>query len=71
MRLLSDRLIFSEYTRNLDGEFRALPRSRLRELARKPVPFVMIEQNEAKATRYGSEWLTMVGDATVPTGGAW
>ena len=39
-------------------------RSAARELARKPVPFVMIEQNEAKATRYGSEWLTMVGDAT-------
>ena len=39
-------------------------RSAARELARKPVPFVMIEQSEAKATRYGGEWLTMIGDAT-------
>ena len=39
-------------------------RSAARELARKPVPFVMIEQNEAKAARYGGEWLTMIGDAT-------
>jgi voltage-gated potassium channel len=39
-------------------------RSAARELARRPVPFVMIEQNETKATRYGGEWLTMIGDAT-------
>ncbi len=39
-------------------------RSAARELARRPVPFLMIEQSEAKATRFGSEWLTMVGDAT-------
>jgi voltage-gated potassium channel len=39
-------------------------RSAARELARKPVPFVIIEQDEVKAARYNSEWLTMVGDAT-------
>jgi voltage-gated potassium channel len=39
-------------------------RSAARELARRPVPFVVIEQNEAKATRYGGDWLTIVGDAT-------
>jgi voltage-gated potassium channel len=39
-------------------------RSAARELARRPVPFVVVEQNEAKATRYGSDWLTIVGDAT-------
>jgi voltage-gated potassium channel len=39
-------------------------RSAARELARKPVPFLMIEQNETKAARYGGEWLTMIGDAT-------
>ena len=39
-------------------------RSAARELARKPVPFVVVEQNEAKAARYGSEWLTVIGDAT-------
>ncbi|MBZ5599794.1 MAG: potassium channel protein [Acidobacteriia bacterium] len=39
-------------------------RSAARELARKPVPFVMIEQSETKAARYGGEWLTMIGDAT-------
>jgi voltage-gated potassium channel len=39
-------------------------RSAARELARKPVPFLMIEQSEAKAARYSSEWLTMIGDAT-------
>jgi voltage-gated potassium channel len=33
-------------------------------LARQPVPFVVIEQNETKAARYNSEWLTLVGDAT-------
>jgi voltage-gated potassium channel len=39
-------------------------RSAARELARQPVPFVVIEQNETKAARYNSEWLTLVGDAT-------
>ena len=39
-------------------------RSAARELARRPVPFVIIEQNEAKAQRYGDDWLTLVGDAT-------
>jgi voltage-gated potassium channel len=40
-------------------------RSAVRELARKPVPFLIIEQNEAKAQRYSSEnWLMMVADAT-------
>jgi len=39
-------------------------RSAARELARRPVPFLIIEQNEAKAQRYGGEWLTMAGDAT-------
>jgi len=39
-------------------------RSAARELARRPVPFVIIEQNEAKTERYGDDWLTLVGDAT-------
>jgi len=40
-------------------------RSAARELARKPVPFLIIEQNDAKAQRYaGENWLMMVGDAT-------
>jgi voltage-gated potassium channel len=39
-------------------------RSAARELARKPVPFVVIEQNEAKAARFASDWLMHVGDAT-------
>src|SRR5438445_10534773 len=39
-------------------------RSAARELARRPVPFVIIEQNEAKAQRYGDDWLTLAGDAT-------
>lgn len=39
-------------------------RSAARELKRKPVPFVIIEQNDAKAARYSSEWLILVGDAT-------
>jgi voltage-gated potassium channel len=39
-------------------------RSAARELARKPAPFLVIEQNEAKAQHYGEEFLTMVGDAT-------
>jgi voltage-gated potassium channel len=39
-------------------------RSAARELARKPMTFVIIEQNESKAARYTGEWLLMVGDAT-------
>jgi voltage-gated potassium channel len=40
-------------------------RSVARELARKPVPFVVIEQDEAKLRRYSEEgWLMLVGDAT-------
>jgi voltage-gated potassium channel len=39
-------------------------RSVARELSRKPAAFVVIEQNEAKAARYGGDWLTFVGDAT-------
>ena len=39
-------------------------RSAARELARKPAPFVIIENNEAKATRFQDDWLMLVGDAT-------
>jgi voltage-gated potassium channel len=40
-------------------------RSAARELERKPVPFLIIEQNEAKTQRYAAEkWLVMVADAT-------
>ena len=40
-------------------------RSVARELARKPVPFVIIEPAEAKLQRYSSEdWLVVSGDAT-------
>jgi len=39
-------------------------RSAARELARKPAPFLIIEQSEAKAARFGGEWLIMIGDAT-------
>jgi len=39
-------------------------RSVARELASRPAPFVIIEANEAKAARYGADWLVMVGDAT-------
>jgi len=39
-------------------------RSAARELGRKPVPFLIIENNEAKAARYATEWLMLVGDAT-------
>lgn len=39
-------------------------RSVARELANRPAPFVIIESSEAKATRYGGDWLVMVGDAT-------
>src|SRR6185503_10569192 len=40
-------------------------RSAARELVRKPVPFVILEQNEAKAQRFANaDWLMHVGDAT-------
>jgi voltage-gated potassium channel len=40
-------------------------RSAARELARRPVSFVILESNEAKAQRYaGENWLMLVGDAT-------
>jgi len=41
-------------------------RSVARELARKPVPFVIVENSEAKRQRYAEEkWLVVAGDATV------
>jgi voltage-gated potassium channel len=40
-------------------------RSAARELARRPVPFVIIEHNEPKAQKFsGENWLMMVADAT-------
>lgn len=40
-------------------------RSAARELARKPLPFVLIDTDAAKLARYSDQgWLTMVGDAT-------
>ena len=39
-------------------------RSAAKVLASKPVPFVIIEQNEVKATRHAGDWLTLIGDAT-------
>lgn len=39
-------------------------RSAARELARKPAPFLIVEQNEAKLSRLSSEWLFLIGDAT-------
>ena len=40
-------------------------RSVAQELARRPAPFVIIENNEAKAQKYaGENWLLMAGDAT-------
>ena len=39
-------------------------RSVAAELARRPVPFLMIESNEAKAERYRGKWLILNGDAT-------
>ena len=40
-------------------------RSAARELARKPLPFVVIDNDAAKLARYSDEgWLTLVGDAT-------
>jgi voltage-gated potassium channel len=54
----------------LDGHFiicgmGRVGRSVARELARKPVPFVMIENAESKRQRFTSEnWLVLAGDAT-------
>jgi voltage-gated potassium channel len=40
-------------------------RSVARELTRRPVPFVILENNESKAQKFGAEeWLTLIGDAT-------
>jgi len=40
-------------------------RSAARELARRPVPFVIIEHNEPKAQKFSAEnWLMQIGDAT-------
>lgn len=40
-------------------------RSAARELARRPAPFVFIENNEAKAQKFsGENWLMLIGDAT-------
>jgi len=39
-------------------------RSAARELARRPAPFVVIDNNETKAARYAQDWLLLVGDAT-------
>ena len=40
-------------------------RSVARELGRKPVPFVILENNETKRQRFASEnWLVLAGDAT-------
>ena len=40
-------------------------RSVARELARKPLPFVIVDSDQAKLARYSDKgWLTVVGDAT-------
>ena len=40
-------------------------RSAARELARRPLPFVVVDTNEEKLQKYSSEgWLTLTGDAT-------
>ena len=39
-------------------------RSAARELARKPAPFVVIENSQAKIQQLDPGWLTMLGDAT-------
>jgi voltage-gated potassium channel len=40
-------------------------RSAARELARRPAPFVIIENNEAKAQKFTADnWLMLIGDAT-------
>jgi voltage-gated potassium channel len=38
--------------------------SAARELARRPVPFVIVEQNEVKCAQFSDDWLVMAGDAT-------
>ncbi len=41
-------------------------RSAARELARRPLPFVVVDTNEEKLQKYSTEgWLTLVGDATL------
>jgi voltage-gated potassium channel len=41
-------------------------RSAARELARRPLPFVVVDTSEEKLQKYASEgWLTQVGDATL------
>lgn len=41
-------------------------RSAARELARRPLPFVVVDISEHKLQRYASEgWLTLLGDATL------
>jgi voltage-gated potassium channel len=41
-------------------------RSAARELARRPLPFVVVDTSEEKLQKYSSEgWLTLVGDATL------
>ncbi len=40
-------------------------RSAARELAREPVPFVVVESNPAKAERLPGDWLVYLGDATL------
>jgi voltage-gated potassium channel len=40
-------------------------RSAARELARRPLPFIVVDTNEEKLQKYASEgWLTFLGDAT-------
>jgi voltage-gated potassium channel len=39
-------------------------RSAARELARRPVPFVIVESSETKAALYSGDWLALIGDAT-------
>src|SRR6516225_10195720 len=39
-------------------------RSAARELARRPVPFVIVDHDDVKAAHYSQEWLVLVGDAT-------
>ena len=41
-------------------------RSAARELARRPLPFVVVDTNEEKLKKYSPEgWLTLLGDATL------
>lgn len=41
-------------------------RSAARELAKRPLPFVVVDTSEEKLQRYASEgWLTLLGDATL------